>query len=317
MRLVGDAVRETSTRDYLRHRGFAILHFHAAAPSIVLSSLGRLFERSFSEVDLFDLVRSMPNVLSYHGRAEITAPGTRAASWERRSLLQYRWIICVDKHLHEFVSGLHSQYGIDSEIKFIPNMVDTDWFRPGGGQSGECLVVGFAARASAERGTVLIRRLVDSAPKGVRFRLALADVRRTDARAWARYSSSRPNVDIQFNLDPASMREFYLGIDMLFNPIQFGGMSRATLESMACGRPAAMIGVGDRWPVKHDETGFLLTTDQDPVEDLIALLGELVMDRERIRKVGRCARNLVVEEFSSKVIVPKIEEFYDLAISAA
>jgi glycosyltransferase involved in cell wall biosynthesis len=107
--------------------------------------------------------------------------------------------------------------------------------------------------------------------------------------------------------DPAS---FYRYTDVAVLPSYHEGLSRANLESMACGLPI----VGTRidaiaHQVRHGETGLLV--DADDAEALADALETLLADPALARRMGEAGRRRVAEEFSTEASVAGMVACYD------
>jgi glycosyltransferase involved in cell wall biosynthesis len=112
--------------------------------------------------------------------------------------------------------------------------------------------------------------------------------------------------NIKYDLIPNYIHKF----DILFNPVIAEGISRVTLESMACGRPVIMLNKGDRYPVVHGKTGYLFNTSKE----LLELIDSLNFNKEELIKVGKEARRVVEDKYSNDVILPEIERLYSKAM---
>jgi glycosyltransferase involved in cell wall biosynthesis len=76
---------------------------------------------------------------------------------------------------------------------------------------------------------------------------------------------------------------------------------------MACGVPVIGVGTGDKYPIRHRETGFLLPPDSQAISNQIRELSERP---EFMRAVGVQARAVIVKEFSNQAVLPRLRDVY-------
>jgi len=89
----------------------------------------------------------------------------------------------------------------------------------------------------------------------------------------------------------------------------YEGTPNVLLESMACGIPVVATNICDNsYVVRDGETGFLV--ELDDVEEMAQRLRTLLADEAMRRKMGRQARDWVVEEFSLEQLARKTEAAY-------
>ena len=94
----------------------------------------------------------------------------------------------------------------------------------------------------------------------------------------------------------------------------YEGTPNVLLESMACGVPIVATNVCDNsYVVKDGETGFLV--ELDDIDGMAERLQMLLADDAMRQKMGREARNWVVNEFSLNQLARKTEAVYLEALS--
>lgn len=69
-----------------------------------------------------------------------------------------------------------------------------------------------------------------------------------------------------------------------------------------------MLDKGNRYPTIHGKTGYLIKED---INELLSLLEYINDNRSELEKLGRNARKIVEEQFSTDVIIPKIKKIYE------
>jgi L-malate glycosyltransferase len=103
--------------------------------------------------------------------------------------------------------------------------------------------------------------------------------------------------------------------DLFLLPSAKESFGLGALEAMACRVPVICTDIGGLPEVvTHGETGYLA-----PLGDIDAMAGyalELLTDETRLQKMGGAARRRVEEHFSSTLIVPQYERFYEETLQA-
>ena len=172
------------------------------------------------------------------------------------------------------------------------------------------LLVGMAARLAPQKGCrhfVRAARLVAHRRPDVRFALVgegdigedlvrlAADLGLGDRFRWLGHCDD--------------MRAFYAALDVFVLSSLWEGMPYVVLEAMACGRPVCATGIpGVREVIRHGETGLLSPAEDDAAlaENILALLD----DAPRRRAMGRAARALAAEGFSSEAFLWRLACLY-------
>jgi len=178
-------------------------------------------------------------------------------------------------------------------VTVVPNYVDTDLFRPLPDVDVEPGHVVFVGRLAPEKNLAALLEAVRRVP-GARLTLVGDGPLRAELEAQARahgipagFRGSVPNPDL-----PALLRR----AAVFAQPSLYEGHPKSLLEAMACG--CAVLGTdvpGIRDVIRDGETGVLCQTAPD---EIAAALGALLADEERRQRLGRAAREFVVEQFS-------------------
>ncbi|WP_027582463.1 glycosyltransferase family 4 protein [Bradyrhizobium sp. Ai1a-2] len=179
------------------------------------------------------------------------------------------------------------------------------------------ITIGFAGRLLVDKG---IRALVSAHDllrnQGREFNLIIAgnpdpanpaSVSREEVEAWTR----RPGITWLGHID--NIVSLWRSCHIAVLPSHREGLPGALLEAAACGRPLiATDAPGCREIVRNNQTGLLV-----PIEDAAALARAIALLAEspHLRaRYGEAARQVVVEQFSARIIGSAIAELYnDLA----
>jgi glycosyltransferase involved in cell wall biosynthesis len=174
----------------------------------------------------------------------------------------------------------------------VPNYVDTDLFRPSPDARQEPGHIVFVGRLAPEKNLAALLEAVGHVP-GTRLTLAGDGPLRAQLEAQAQsggipadFLGSVPNPDL-----PALLRR----AAVFAQPSLYEGHPKSLLEAMACG--CAVLGTdvpGIRDVIRDGKTGVLCGTSSD---EIAAALGALLADEERRQRLGRAARDFVVQQF--------------------
>lgn len=214
---------------------------------------------------------------------------------------------------------LRSHYDIgDAVVRIIPNAADTALFRP-----MEADVRGQWRRANgfSEGDFVAVFCGGEWARKGLEDAIrAMAAWQRPDSKLFvagddpdrARYLALAASLGLGerivfggFCKDIATV----LGsADVFLFPSHYEAFSLATIEAAACGLPIFATKInGTEDFVRPGVTGEFI--DRDPVRTA-RLLEEIAGNSERLREMSRCARELVVRDYTWESVTHRTEEAY-------
>lgn len=310
----GDYIRTCKERYYLKKSSFDLLHIHEVdvwnllrldlllRTNIFTKLAKKLCDNSFVD---------KPVLLTKHSWFTPIVAHEKFIKFENDFTKNFNNIICVDKHIFSNVNEIASDN--DKNIWYIPNSVDTEKFSFTPITEKDELCVGFVGRLDPVRGIDLLYQLIKHLPSDIKLHLILSgDMESIMAfKSKLRYITKNNNICIYSNISYTHIPTLLQKIDILFNPVLIGGISRITLESMSCGRPVIMIDDGDRYPLINNKTGYLINNE---ISDLLNLLNNLKADKDVLKILGRNARNIIELEFSDKIIIPKIKRLYDSLI---
>jgi len=105
-----------------------------------------------------------------------------------------------------------------------------------------------------------------------------------------------------------NVRDYLIAADIFIMPSKFEGLSIASLEAMACGKPGILYdSPGLRDLIKNDDNGFLIEHSYKKIAEKILILSE---SSELIRIKGYNAIKYVNTHFSMDKSVSKVIELY-------
>src|SRR5881394_2366207 len=203
-------------------------------------------------------------------------------------------------------SQIAIQYAIakgvpNSRLYFLPNVVDTDWFKPAGpGPKGplKLIAVGrLVKQKRLDRFISILGRLRSEFGFDVRGLIVGPGCQTEDLRpeleGQARSLGLFPDV-VQFRGGVSDMRPVYQEAAICVLTSDFEGTPNVLLEAMASGLPVVATNVGGvPGIVRHGQTGFVL--EADDLEGLIAAVVELVKHSELRTTMAQRARAYVEE----------------------
>lgn len=122
-----------------------------------------------------------------------------------------------------------------------------------------------------------------------------------------------PNIGCKTNYigrlsDDISLVTLYSAVDVMIVPSKQENLSNAIMESLACGTPVVGFGIGGNFDlIEHKKNGYL--AHPLDVKDLANGI-EWVLDNEKYDGLCVNAREKVMQEFDSKVVVEKYIQLY-------
>ncbi len=289
--------------NFIKKSNHDLIHIHGPyiEPNFVSFDL-KLNTKFFNSLVDFNFEKK-PKILTCHGLISHISDNPLFWEMEKRVVNMFDKVICVDEYVHSDVMLMR---GGSSDVQFIPNSVDINQFAYKEMKFHDKLNIGFVGRLSVERGFPLIDQLIKNKPDFIKLHLIVAGPEKNIMELKSRIRNK--DITLIPNVEQRFLPEYLSQINVLLNPGMGAGISRATIEAFACGRPAIMLDIGNRYPLINNETGFLINNDFD---ELIELLERLNKNRDILEEMSLNARNIVVKEFSNEVIIPKIREVYN------
>lgn len=188
----------------------------------------------------------------------------------------------------------------------ILNAVDTEFYTPDvvgkpplANRPFKLLFVGnLSMRKGADLLAPIMQRL------GAGFELTY-----TSGIRKSRLKQSAPNMIPLVTQNAERMRESYRQADMLLFPSRGEGLSRALMESLACGTPVVAADASSNGEAVDDSVGALC-----PVDDVDAFAAAIVRLSKRpqaLRQMGRSARVRAIQRFALTRLVTEYRQLFE------
>jgi glycosyltransferase involved in cell wall biosynthesis len=292
-------------RDLARETGADIIHTHGYKADV------------YTRLAMLDF--GVPLVSTCHNWLDEDWRTYLYGAVDRCVLKSFPWVVAVSKEVRQRLLGA----GVSQErIRIIPNGIDLRPFAfersgdPIDGSQDRPAVVGMVARLSAEKGVDLFLRAaaqVAGTISHARFVVVGDGPDREELETLIDQLSLRPFVSMlgRRNDMPAQ----YASFDLMVSPSRKEGLPIAILEAMASGLPVVATAVGDvPNVVRNGETGIPLPNG-DPGA-LASAIVDLLRDREKRRRLGFAARQLVESQYSAERMSNEYLDTYKDAVTA-
>ncbi len=193
-------------------------------------------------------------------------------------------IILTSEESRDFVMGT---FDIDpSKIKIIPNYIDTNFFKPSGGEKEKNRII-FVGRLEEEKN---LKNLLHSL---VGLKAKLVVVGGGSMRLGLESIAKDSNIDVEFkgNLTQPQVVEELNKSEVFVLPSLYEGNPKALLEAMSVGLPCIGADVpGINSVISHMEDGVLSNPDAPSIRKALEIL---LGDKELCVKLGTNARRRV------------------------
>jgi L-malate glycosyltransferase len=258
----------------LRRRGWVpdVIHAHEYPAGITAASLAA--------------VTRAPTVLSEHFSG--LALGTLSDRERRRAKHAFdrAGVVCpVSEDLATYVRALSP----DAHVRPIPNVVDTDVFRPANqGHRGQPRLIAVGSLVEIKAHNVLIEAIARLRDRGRTVSLAIVGEGplRSELECLARRLGIGDLIAFHGALPKPEVAAALRRADVFVLPSHWETLSCALLEALSCGLPVVATRVGGVPEVVDEEAGRLVAAGSpealaDGLDDVIRNVGNY--DRERLR----------------------------------
>jgi N-acetyl-alpha-D-glucosaminyl L-malate synthase BshA len=287
------------------------LHVHYAVPHAESAMLAR---------QMLAAKRRLPFITTLHG-TDITLVGLEPSyfSVTKFCIEQSDGITAISEDLRRQTSEV---FGVKNPIRVIHNFVNCDIYTPDPQRAGR---ERFAAAGQKLMIHLSNFRPVKRAPDCVRI---LAEVRKhADVRllmvgdgpergpAESLAASLGVSGAVDFVGKQNHVERLIRLADVSLMPSEMESFGLAGLEAMACGVPVVATRVGGVSElITHGEDGFLGTVGN--IDELSGHAIRLVSEPHLHEKMSAAARATAVNRFSSEMLIPRYEAYYQKVLAA-
>jgi len=283
-----------------------ILHVHYAIPHATSAYLAKEMLRKNRNLKVFTTL---------HG-TDITLVGLEPSFLPlvRFSIEKSDGVTAVSRFLKEKTI---TNYSCESDIKVIPNFVDTDLFKPSDNgefrktlaPKGEKILVHTSNFRPVKRVPDTIK-IFEKVQKEIPSKLILIGDG-PDRSECERLSRQLDLCDkVKFLGKQDGLVEILSSADIFLIPSQSESFGLAALEAMACGLPVISSSVGGLPElVRHNETGFI--AEIGDIDRMAKYTLELLTNEKKYTIFAENARQRAVNKFDTSKVVPLYEEYYE------
>lgn len=208
-----------------------------------------------------------------------------------------------------------------SRLYFLPNVVDTEWFKPSGCISKHPLTLIAVGRLvqqkRLDRFVSLLDRLRRNFRLNVKGLIVGPGCQNEDLRPELESQARRLGLfseGLQFRGGVSDIRSVYHEAAVCVLTSDFEGTPNVLLEAMASGLPVVSTKVGGvAGIVRHGQTGFLFEPDNH--EGMVSALVELVKNEELRTDMGQRARAYVEENHALGRLPAYLSGLYQLVLA--
>jgi len=283
-----------------------LLHVHYAIPHATSAYLAKEMMRNNRDLKIFTTL---------HG-TDITLVGLEPSFLPlvKFSIEKSDGVTAVSRFLKEKTI---TNYSCESDIRVIPNFVDTDLFKPeSNGEfrkaiapNGEKILVHTSNFRPVKRVPDTIR-IFEKVQKEIPSKLILVGdgPDRSECERLSRQLNLCDTVKFLGKQD--GLVEILSSSDLFLIPSQSESFGLSALEAMACGLPVISSSVGGLPElVKHNETGFI--AEIGDVDRMAKYALELLGNDKKYRLFSENSRQRAVNKFDKSKVVPLYEEYYE------
>lgn len=255
-------------------------------------------------------LRHKPLVVTVHGNADIYESGRLWYPVTRWILNQADAICAVGNDLAEFVQ---SQLRPRRPLKVIETAVDTESYSPATSRpmDGPVRLIAVSRLMPRKNLDVLVQAVRKLNSQRARVHLSLLGTGPEQGllRSLAG-DATQTGIELPGFVSEVEKISRLRRAEIFVQPSASEGLSRATVEAMACGAVPLVSDLrGVREPVEDGVTGFLIP-DPASVNSLAESIEMAIVDRGRLREMSGAARDTAVARFSVQQMVRGYLEIY-------
>jgi len=268
-------------------------------------------------------------VLTFHGYLTFEAEseklcevGDPTQQWlwhlEKNGYDKFDSIVCVARSAVNYISQFTK-----TPIHIVPNGIDTDLFRPRPKATTPSapITILFAGHLQEAKGILdalrIMLDLVRESRLNVILKVAGGGILAQKSQEFVVENGLTDNVYFYGVICKEKMASFYQSGDILLFPSKKAGFSGkseesspySVLEAMACGLSVVAYKTGGlQEHIIHGVTGFL--AEPDDYNGLSALIKELVLSEELLKRMGSASRKHCVQNFSNILMAQRYLDIY-------
>jgi glycosyltransferase involved in cell wall biosynthesis len=247
-----------------------------------------------------------PKILTLHNLYSplFSKNQNRYMNYENNLFKQFETYICIDKNIYNYLKKKYPS----KEIHFVPNSIPDYFFTDKTSEkrfNPKVPVIGYVGRYEYSRGIHILKRFVEKSPKNFKYILVFSANQKMKRRILREFSSNK-NIELCFNLPNDELPKYYRRMDFLFNPVLAQGISRVSLEAMALGVLPIMIDIGDRFPIRNNETGILF--NEQNIEEIVDKIKNF--SKNEYQNIRKKAQQITKENFSNSNLIPQLRNIY-------
>ena len=282
-----------------------VLHVHYAIPHSIAALLAQ---------QMLAPRRRLPFITTLHG-TDITLVGMDRSYFPitKFSIEKSDGITSISGHLRDHT---YETFGIQNEIRVIPNFVNIETYRPAAARSNsEKRLMHISNFRPVKRVVDCVRVLAEVLKKIPAHLYMVGDgPDRPAAHGLARQLGIDRHVTFLGKQD--HVERIFPDMHVLLMPSEMESFGLAALEAMACGVPPVATRVGGVPElITHGLDGFL-----EPVGDIAAQAAravELLAHQDLHASMAQAARRTAVERFATSLIIPQYETYYKETVSSS
>lgn len=209
--------------------------------------------------------------------------------------------------------SLYKTFVDEEKMSVIPFGVDTETFKPlKEEQRQEKLRMLYAGSLYALKGLpYLLKTLANVKKHGLRANLIIIGEGEQKESLMMLAKALRIEKEVKFEgrVPYSNMPKYYNQCDVFCYPTLGEPFGKAVIEAMACGKPVIATNVGGPTEIIQDRVNGLLVPPANP-EAMAAQIVRLMGDENERRRIGRNARETVLQRFSWSVVAEQYHQLY-------
>lgn len=211
-------------------------------------------------------------------------------------------IILTSEKDKKFVEDYFKIYS--SKVKIVPNYIDTELFKPLGIKKDKSRIT-FVGRLHKEKNLFNLMEAISETP----YKLTVFGSGQEKEKLESFAKEKNVNVEFLGNIPNKKLPEELNKSEIFILPSFYEGCPKSLLEAMSCGLPCIGTDVeGINEIIKHKENGYLCNTNANSIKKAIV---EVLQNKELQEKIGKNARQTILENFDLKKILEKEINIYE------